>query len=213
MPFSAEDFLKLFGQYNEQVWPLQFLLYLLAILVVGLLLLKKENSGRIINSILAFFWLWMGVVYHLIYFSNINLAAYGFAAAFIIQGAVFLRARKKLQYKLKRGVRMYVGLLFVVFALLVYPYLAFYHGHSFPETPTFGLPCPTVIFTFGVLLFLKEKPRWYVYLIPFLWSLLGFSAAVQLGIKEDFGLVVAGITGTLFLLFGNFEKDTAIASA
>ncbi len=159
------------------------------------------------------FWLWMGVVYHLIYFSSINPAAYGFGAAFIIQGVVFLWAGSKLQYKLKPGVRMYVGLLFIIFALLVYPYLSFYHGHVFPETPTFGLPCPTVIFTFGVLLFLKEKPRWYIYLIPFLWSLLGFSAAVQLGIKEDFGLVIAGISGTLFLLFGSFKKDTAIASA
>ena len=212
MPFSAEDFLRLFGQYNEEVWPVQFLLYLLAILVVGSLFLKKNNPGKAINIILSLFWIWMGVVYHLLYFSNINPAAYVFGPVFILQGIIFLRFRNRLKYEFKAAWKAYTGLLFIIFSLLVYPYLSFYNGHVFPETPTFGLPCPTVIFTFGILLLLKKKPRWYIYLIPFLWSLLGFSAAVQLGIKEDFGLFVAGVVGALFLLFGRFQKRAFMAS-
>lgn len=215
MPFSAEDFLRLFGQYNEQVWPVQFLLYLLAILVVGLLLLKKENSGKIINAVLALFWLWMGVVYHLFYFSSINPAAFIFGPVFILQGMIFLWFgvyKNKLEYIFRGGIKEYVGLLFVIFALLFYPYFSYGQGHIFPETPTFGLPCPTVIFTFGILLFLKKKPRWYIYLVPFLWSLLGFSAALQLGIREDFSLVISGIVGTFFLIFGRFEKRPLMAS-
>lgn len=209
MPFSSEDFLKLFGQYNEQVWPVQFLFYLLAVLVVGLLLLKKENSGRVINTILGLLWLWMGVVYHLIFFSSINPAAYIFGPVFIIQGMIFLWFgvyKDKLQYFFGPHLKEYLGLLFVVFSLFFYPYLSYGHGHAFPETPTFGLPCPTVIFTFGILLFLKKRPGWYIYLIPFLWSLIGFSAALQLGIREDVSLVITGVVATLFLLFGRFEK-------
>lgn len=212
MPFSADDFLKLFGLYNEQVWPGQFILYLLAILVVGLLLLRKENSGRIINAILAFLWLWMGIVYHLIFFSRINPAAYIFGLVFILQAFLFFRFRKKLEYQFRPNTKTYLGFIFVIFALLFYPYLSYAQGHIFPEAPTFGLPCPTVIFTFGTLLFLRKKPRWYLYLVPFLWSLLGFSAAMQLGIKEDYSLVVAGILGSLFLFFGRYEKKDLVIS-
>ena len=66
-------------------------------------------------------------------------------------------------------------------------------GHVYPQTPTFGLPCPTVIFTFGILLFSITRVRWYVMFIPFLWSLIGFSAAFNLGLEEDYFLVFAGV--------------------
>jgi hypothetical protein len=43
-------------------------------------------------------------------------------------------------------------------------------------------------------------------IIPFLWSLLGFSAAVQLGIREDIGLLVAGLAGTGLLIARRLRK-------
>jgi len=52
-----------------------------------------------------------------------------------------------------------------------------------------------------VLLFSEKRLPWHLYTIPFLWSLIGFSAAVNLGIKEDFGLVIAGILGSLIPAF------------
>ena len=39
-----------------------------------------------------------------------------------------------------------------------------------------------------------------LYGIPFLWSLVGTSAATQLGIREDWGLLVAGVSGTALLV-------------
>jgi hypothetical protein len=36
--------------------------------------------------------------------------------------------------------------------------------------------------------------------IPFLWSLLGVSASYQLGIREDIGLLAAGVLGVGLLL-------------
>ena len=45
----------------------------------------------------------------------------------------------------------------------------------------------------------RPVPRWLLP-IPFLWSLVGLSAAVQLGVLEDYGLPVAGVAGTAALL-------------
>jgi len=36
-------------------------------------------------------------------------------------------------------------------------------------------------------------------IMPFLWSLLGSSAAWTLGMREDFGLLIAGLAGTALL--------------
>ncbi|MFD2518935.1 DUF6064 family protein [Salinimicrobium flavum] len=192
------------------VWPLQILLFLLGGFAVAMLCFRRKWSSRIINLVLALLWLWMGVVYHLLHFSRINPAAYFFGAFFILQGLIFLIPgvlKGKLKYEFNMHTRGILGMLLLFFALVVYPLLSYFFEHRFPYSPTFGLPCPTTIFTFGVLMFLQRRPSWFVYIIPFLWSLLGFSAALTLGIKEDLGLLVAGLLGTLFLIFGKFKKE------
>lgn len=205
MPFSIEEFLGIFERYNQRVWPLQVILILLAILLLILIFINKKNSNKVINSILAIFWFWMGVVYQLLFFSTINKAAYLFGILFIIQGLIFIwfgvLKPDNLNYKIRLDNIGFIGILFILYALLIYPVLAVYFGHTYPQMPTFGLPCPTVIFTFGVLLFSEKRLPWYLFSIPFLWSLIGFSAAVNLGIKEDFGLVIAGILGSVILFF------------
>ena len=49
------------------------------------------------------------------------------------------------------------------------------------------------------LLTLKRIPL-YLLIIPFLWALLGLSAAMQLGIYEDIGLIVSGIIAVSLIL-------------
>ncbi len=57
-----------------------------------------------------------------------------------------------------------------------------------------------MIFTFAILLLAEEVVPVALYAIPFLWSLVGVSAASQLGMREDWGLAVAGIAGTAILV-------------
>jgi len=45
-----------------------------------------------------------------------------------------------------------------------------------------------------------NKMPWYLLVIPLLWSLIGLSAAVNLHIYEDFGLVIAGVIGTVMII-------------
>lgn len=77
-----------------------------------------------------------------------------------------------------------------------------------PALPTFGLPCPTTIFTLGILLFTKPPVPRSVFIVPLLWSAIGTSAAVQLGIPQDYGLAVAGLIGVSYILFPPSRHNT-----
>ena len=68
LPFTREAFLAMFGAYNQAVWPLQILAYLLAIVAVVLSIEPFFRwSDRLIVAILAAFWLWIGGVFFMSY--------------------------------------------------------------------------------------------------------------------------------------------------
>ena len=99
------------------------------------------------------------------------------------------------------------GGMFLIYALVIYPALGYWLGHRYPAAPTFGLPCPTTIFTFGMLLWTNRRVPLYLLPIPFAWSLIGISAAMSLGMTEDYGLLVAGLVGASLIIL----RDTQAA--
>ena len=194
MPFTQEQFLGVFRDYNIAVWPAQWLLDLLAILALGLAARGKHARG--VSLILALLWAWTAIVYHWTFFSRINGAAVWFGIAFLIQALVFVWfgvARRRIRFEARWNVRTLLGLVLIVYALLLYPALGYLLGRRYPSMPTFGLPCPTTIFTFGLLLWAVPPLPLSVIAVPALWSLLGFSAATSLGITEDYGLLIAAL--------------------
>jgi len=88
---------------------------------------------------------------------------------------------------------------------VIYPVLGYFLGHVYPNSPTFGAPCPSTIFTFGLLLWTTTRIRWYLLVIPCLWALVGSSAALTLGIYEDTGLLISAILGTAVLTMKRFR--------
>jgi hypothetical protein len=210
LPFTPEQFFEIFKNYNLTIWPFQIILVLLALVIVSLSLKTIKNGDIIINGILAFLWLWIGIVYHLTFFSVINKGAYVFGVLNIVQGLIFLYAgvlKHKLSYEYKPDLYHITGIIFILFALIIYPVIGYLSGHSYPKQPTFGLPCPTTIFTFGILLLSKIKIPKYILIIPLLWSIIGFSAAINLSVKEDIGLLVAGILGTILIIYRDKQHN------
>ena len=205
-PFTIQQFLNVFKNYNETVFPVQAVFYLLAIIIIYFIFKEIRGRDKIINSILSLYWIWIGIVYNFIFFSTINKAAYIFGSLFILQGLLFLyfgTIKNKISYDFTKTGVNYLGLIFILYALIIYPILGRLLGHQYPYSPTFGLPCPTTIFTFGVLLFVNKKIGILLLIIPLLWSLIGFNAAVSLSIYEDFGLLIAGVIGFITLLISN----------
>jgi len=209
LPFTIDQFLDVFKNYNQAVYPLQFIFYFFAIVIVFLSIIKTVYADKIINSLLSFFWLWMGIVYHILYFAKINPAAYVFGAAFILQGLLFFYhgvLHNALMYSFRSGKIGLTGAIMISFALVIYPMLSHYLGHVYPAAPTFGLPCPTTIFTIGMLLWSDKKLSPAIWIIPVLWSVVGFFAAVKLAIPEDTGLLIAGIAGLILIRVHNRRR-------
>ena len=212
LPFSEEQFLRVFADYNRAVWPAQLLLYSAAVIVIFIAAKKRPHSETVIAAILALLWLWMGVIYHLLFFSAINKAAYAFGALFVVEALLFfaLAVRKAAPtFRLRANVYGACAAALFTYALIVYPALRHLSGHVYPAAPTFGLPCPTVIFTFGVLLCAEREVPTRLLLIPLAWSVIGTTAAASLGMTEDYGLTAAGLSGTALITFRN-RKPQAV---
>jgi Family of unknown function (DUF6064) len=196
VPFTVEQFFAVFAAYNAAVWPLQLVLLALAVLAIALSFTRLRARRHVVAGILAALWLWMGLVYHVIFFAAINPLAPAFGVAFALEAVLLIRAAvgpRPLHFMPRRDAYGAAGAVLLLYALIVYPLLGYLLGHRYPAVPTFGAPCPTTIFTFGLLLWTVGRVPWWVLVIPGLWALLGLSAAVSLNVPQDLGLFAAGI--------------------
>ena len=137
----------------------------------------------------------MGAVYHVGFFASINPAARLFGVAFVAQGALFLWAglgTPALSLRMT-GTGGLTGGVLVVYALALYPLIGYLTGHRYPAVPTFGAPCPTTIFTLGVLLWIDGPVPWRLAIVPVAWAIIGTAAAISLAVPQDYGLLVAGV--------------------
>lgn len=198
LPFTAEQFFDVFRAYNEAVWPAPVLLLALAVAALVIVAWQRPWSGRVVSAILGFFWAWIAVAYHLAHFASINPLAYAFAAVSAAGAGVFVWqgvARGRLRFRFSGSARAVGGAALVSFALLVYPAWSVLAGHRYPAMPTFGLPCPTTLFTIGMLALLVPPYPRSVAVVPVLWCLVGAQAAFLLGVPQDLGLLVAAVFG------------------
>ena len=203
MQFTKEQFIDIFVKYNTGVFPVQIILYILGLTAVYFSLRKSSKSDKFISGILVFFWLWIGVVYNFIFFSSINKAAYVFGALFIAQSGIFIYCgviKNNLRFNYINNISSIIGVVLIAYGLLFYPLLGMFLGHVYPAQPTFGLPCPTTIFTFGMLLWAEPKSPRYIFIIPAVWTIIGFFAALNFGIYEDIGLLISGVLGVVLFL-------------
>jgi hypothetical protein len=202
LPFSSSEFFAVFRAYNLAVWPAQIVLLALAVAVLALIARPRSWSGSAIAGILAFFWAWLAVVYHLLFFAEINPLAPVFAI-FSLAGAIvfaWFALRGDLRFAPATGPRAVAGGVLIAFALIVYPAWSWLGGHAYPAMPTFGLPCPTTLFTIGVTGFLVAPHPRILLAVPVLWCVVGAQAAFLLGVTQDLGLVAAGLAGLWFML-------------
>lgn len=202
LPFTFEQFYGVFGDYNNAVWPAQWFLVAMALAAVVAVLWPRPWSGVAVSAILGVLWAWIALAYHLAFFARISPPAYAFsalsmvgAAAFIWQGVI----RRRLTFQWVAGPKAVAGAALIVFALVVYPVWSAYAGHPYPATPTFGLPCPTTIFTIGLLCFAVPPTPRSPLIVPLLWCLVGTQAAFFLGVQPDLGLVAAGAVSVALL--------------
>jgi hypothetical protein len=78
----------------------------------------------------------------------------------------------------------------------------------------FGVtPCPVTIFTFGLLLLtVRSVPRW-LFVVPFVWSLIGGSAAILLNVPQDWLLLVSGCITVPLIVFRDRQAIQGVRAA
>lgn len=205
LPFTREQFLSVFASYNQAVWPAQVVAYLLCLAVVATAARPGQRSARLGGIVLALFWLVTGVAYHVVYFARINPVATGFGALFVLEAGLlgWELLRPGAILRLQPTVAGLTGAALVAYATIIYPLLGMAAGHGWPRGPLVGLtPCPTAIFTFGALLWLAPGVRARVLVIPTLWAVVGLSAALQLGMREDLALPVSAAVSIVMAALG-----------
>jgi hypothetical protein len=199
LPFTKEQFFDLFSAYNGALWPAVVVLWAASVLAAISLLVDRRSHDRWISGLLAVHWGWAAVAYHVAFFTRINSAAWLFAAMFLLEAAFFFWSgviKGSLSFASTRTVWTPFGWLLVVYGL-AYPLINSVAHDSILRIPTFGVPCPTAIFTAGLLLLAPSGPKTLA-LVPILWSAIGGSAAFLLGVGADYALPVAGAALAVF---------------
>ena len=198
LPFGAEQFFGVFAEYNRAIWPVQIVAYAFGGVAVAMALLSRLH--RLVAAALAAMWLWTGIGYHWIFFAVINPVAFGFGALFVLQAALLIwigTVRGELAFRRPAcAMRLALSLLLVGYAMVLYPLIGAWTGHRYPAAPAFGVtPCPVTIFSFGLLALAEARPlwRWLTLAVPVLWAIIGGSAAVLLGVQQDWMLPVAAV--------------------
>lgn len=199
LPFTVEQFYGVFAQYNETVWPMQIVLYAVAIAILFLAARGRPAESRVISGLLAFLWAWTAVAYFFLFFTRIGPSGWAFGAL-LLAGGLWLGwvggIRGHIQFRFGWGPRGAIGLVLIFYSLVAYPLIGLAVGHRYPAMPTFGLPCPVTIFTVGLLLLASWPVPRSVFIVPALWGIFGgTSATFLLGVYQDAGLLLAGLIG------------------
>lgn len=213
LPLTVEPFFEVLARYNPAIWPMQALAYALGLACVALAVRPTRRSSPLIAWALGLLWIFIGARYHLAFFRDVSPAASPAGVLFIVEGALLVLAGvvwSRLSFRLVPGPRPVAGLAFAVYALTLYPLLGHLAGHTYPRAPMFGVaPCPTAIFTFGMLLMTDQPVPAWLLPIPFVWSLVGLPAALSLRVPEDLALPVAGVATTAALALRDLRRPRA----
>jgi len=199
LPFTTEQFFDLFAAYNGALWPAAVALWTASVAICALRLSSCRPRDRWISALLAAHWAWSALAYHLAFFTRINPAAWIFAALFLGQAVLFVRVgvvHRRVSFAPWSNAWAPLAWSLIAYSL-IYPAINAIEYLDLSRIPTFGVPCPTTIFTAGVLM-LATRRSWRLAAVPVIWSAIGGSAAFLLRVHADFALPVAGVALAIF---------------
>lgn len=196
LPFTREQFFEVFAAYNSANWPAVIAAYPLALVALVTAWRRTPRAGRWVAAVIALMWAWVGLVYQGLYFSRINPVARAFAAAFLLQALLFAihaAIGRGFEFGQRSRLRAVTGVVLIFYAVVAYPLIGLLVGERFPAMPLFGVaPCPLLIFTFGLMIW-ASCVRWWLWIVPLIWSVVGGSAVLVLSVPQDWALPIAAV--------------------
>ena len=211
LPYTAGVLFSFLEAYNRATGPAALFAPLLGASTLILVLRPGERTDRFVAAFLAVAFLWTGLVFHLLFFADLNFASPAYAALFVVQAALLSWTgvvRGRLRFSFQPTVRASVGLGLALYALLLYPLIDRLSGHGWWSVRAVGqAPDPTVLFTFGLLLLVAGRTPWHLLIIPTLWSLMAGFTAWWLALPQDAVLPIAAILVLVLSLTRTFSRE------
>jgi hypothetical protein len=195
--FSPRTYLRLIERYNVDVWPLQIVIMVAAIVMLLLARSQRSWPSRAIPVALAAMWLFVAWAFHVRRYLTINWAAQYFAIAFVAQALLLAwsgTARGGLRFGAGASRQQRTGYAIVAVALAGLPLIEWLAGREWRQLEWFGVaPDPTVIGTLGVLLLTRDRLPWALLLIPLLWCAVNGAFQWTLGLRDALALPLTAL--------------------
>jgi len=207
---TGEQLLEAVATYNQAIWPMQIIGYVLALITVVLAFKKTVWASRINFAVLTFFWLWVALMYWLPSARPAFPIGYAFLVLYLIEGVLFLiqAVKGKLTFGTYNKGHTIGGLTMILYTMIGYPLLAIFLDHPYPQASLIGLtPCPLTLFTFGLLLLTRSAVPIILLIIPLFWGLSGV-LWISIGMWEDIGMVLGSLIVLVLILRRNKNLKT-----
>jgi hypothetical protein len=121
----------------------------------------------------------------------------------VVQGLLILYnslVTERLRFSYGTQIKDYIAYILIAYGLIIYPVIIFFVEGSFCETIVLGLPCPSTIFTFGLIILTTQKFPKYLLIIPSIWAVIGLSAAIHIGVIQNVMIIISAIVAVFFVL-------------
>lgn len=204
--FSPASYFRRYELANADLWPGQLLLAATAITLLWALRRPGPRSGQWAALLLAAVWVLVAGLFLYRHYAQINLAADGFALAFLLQALLLfacglLPAWRQRVLDSRSVSTRHPGMLLFVYALLVHPLVGLFAGRPWQGVELFGIaPDATALATLGILLTGSLAANWPLMIIPLAWCAI--SALTYLAMGHIHGiaplvLAMAALVATL----------------
>ena len=171
--FSQASYDRMVTSYNQVFWPWQVAV-IAAALFAWWISIRHANI-RTLLILVAASWLLTAYGFFWQRYSLIFLVAPWFAGLFLLQTMLIVLLLNSPDTSIldtkKYASRYYLAYLLMFFALFIQPFVSNEFVGFMPDS--------TVMFTLGVI-FILQKQRWWLYVIPSFWVLI--SGATKLGL-------------------------------
>jgi len=206
---TRDEFWRIMGTYGSQIWPIQIIIYFVAILLVGWLLLKPGRfQSFIIKLFISIVFAWNGIMFYMILAKGMarnSRGNYFFGTLFVLVSVLFAidLFKQKMDFALPTiGWQKYATLSGMVLTFC-YPVFGYLSGHALTSLIMPGtFPCPTT--ALALLLLTMALPQVdkiiFSLLIFFAVPFTPFFQIAKYGVFEDTILFITGIYGLVLLV-------------
>lgn len=202
---DANEWWSIMAMYGQQVWPAQAVLYLIAVVVTLIVLVRPGPlADAAMRAYLALAFGWASIVFFLLIGRDLpgNLVFTGLFGVVSLLFAIDL-IRRRMQFRPPSDGVMRAVVWIIALLILAYPAVSLAFGHTFPRTIVTGsFPCPTT--ALGLLMLTLALPQVdkIAYVLLLLWA-VPLPIVIQIpkyGVYEDGIMLGVGIYALVMLI-------------